>query len=282
MIAVPAHDGPIFSPLGSREWCRVGHGLPDGLTLNEKKRPTVALALDGLMKWGATAGIPTGGWVVVGKLEEVVGAGGAVGAGAGPPDAEVRLVDGALVVPACVVVVFAVVPVGEPYCRHRPGNGAVKVHVGVHRGHRERQRLRARRGLGLVGVLDVEDRLARLHERLEGETSSYCQHCSFTVPSAERFNVGDKTVAIDVISRKTRHTETVDDAGHLGHESELVGHRQGEAGAVGIRVVEVRFHTVEALVFTQLEAGSQDLPEGQPIGPGSSDHCRMSRYRSSV
>ena len=31
--------------------------MPDTLTLNEKKRPTVALALDGMMKWGATAGI---------------------------------------------------------------------------------------------------------------------------------------------------------------------------------------------------------------------------------
>jgi len=222
--------GPSQS-FGQPRVCRVGHGLPDTLTLNEKKRPTVALALDGLMKWGATAGIPTGGgWSLAGGSKRSWEPEGPWSR-RGPPDAEVRLVDGA---PSSLPVWSS----SSPLCRWE-NRTASTPRQWCRQGPRRcaswpsgTPAPRARRGLGLVGVLDVEDRLARLHERLEGRALLVLPALLVHGAVGERFNVGDKTVAIDVVLQKPSHTETVDDAGHLGHESELVGHRQGEAGAV--------------------------------------------------
>ena len=255
----------------------MGHGLPDTLTLNEKKRPTVALALDGLMKWGATAGIPTGGWVVVGGR-----LGGAVGAGAGPPDAEVRLVDGALVVPACVVVVFAVVPVGEPYCQHAQamvpsrstsvcivaiGNASASGHVVVS---------------ASLAYSTLRTGLPACTKGSRAEHSSYCQHCSFTVPSARgSMSAIRLSPLMSFFKNQAIPRPWMTPAISVMKVSSLAIVKGKPVLSAYVSSRSVSTPSKPSSLHNWKRA-VRICPRVNPVGPGSSDHCRMSRYRSSV
>jgi hypothetical protein len=148
----------------------------------------------------------------------------------------------------------------------------------VHACHRERQSLRTYRGFGCVRVLHIEDGFTGLGKRLQLGTLFVLPTLLVHRTVGHGFYVRDESVIVDAVFQEPSQAQPMDVACHLGVEADLIGQRQGKAGVVRVRVVDIRFHPVEALRFTLLEAGVQYRLQEGPLADVDVALVRVPRH----